>query len=438
MPPILFVLWLAARVSLPWLIESRLQAVHRAGYPVTLAELDQWYPKVSGEPNGAELYGAAFAKLAGGPGWVPSSIDRLMDSTSTGTPLTQEVKRSMAGSLANKDRALGLLHQAAALKQSRYPLDLSRLSILPYSHLGSLRWSAHLLQIEAVHYADDQNPTMAVRSVISLLGLARSLATEPLLRSDLARIDCQQITTTGLEQVLNRVALSEADLYRLIVALDEADDPQSLTRAFAGQRCIGIYGFDTLSPATDPSLSPVERSHPLWLKLVIYPILFIRLPSLLYYPSGLMDWDKLRYLQFMDCYVAATKTAFPERIAMAESLQGSLARMPKFHILTRQWVQNMNGLAIILKDAVNTARLRAARTAVAVERYRLAHGQPPPTLAALVPLYLDAVPADPFDPAGAGLRYRKLTKGYVVFSVGTDAEDNNGDRMKDVTFAVAR
>jgi hypothetical protein len=193
-----------------------------------------------------------------------------------------------------------------------------------------------------------------------------------------------------------------------------------------------------MTPAADPLLSPVKRSQPLWQQLVIYPILFIRFPSLLYYPSGLMHWDELRYLQFMDRYIAAAKAAFPERIAAAQSLQRAAARLPRFHVLAGQWLRNMNGSDIILKDAANTARLRVARTAVAVERYRLAHGQPPTTLATLIPFYLDAIPADPFDPASAPLQYRKLAKGYIVYSIGSDVANGNAEKKKDITFTVER
>jgi hypothetical protein len=435
---VLTVLWVAGRLALPWQVESKLRAIRHAGYPVTLAELDRWYPEVSREANGAELYGAAFAKLGGGVGRVPLALDGLTDGSSQRTPLPSEVKRSLDVLLAGNGGVLDSLHQAAALKQSRYPLDLSRLSMRPYSHLGYLRWSAHLLEGEALHYADDQDSALAARSVTSLLGLARSLAAEPIVRSHLARIDCQQIAAASLEQVLNRTVPADADLGHLTTALNEADDPQSLTRAFVGQRCIGIYSFDMMMPSANPSMWPVKRSLPLWQQMVIYPVLFIRFPSLLYYPSGLMHWDELRYLQFMNRYIAAAEAGFPERIAAAQSSQRAVARLPWFHVLARLWLRNMNGSAIILKDAANTARLRAARTAIAVERYRLAHGQLPTTLTALVPSYLDAVPADPFDPASAGLQYRKLAKGYVVYSIGSDATNDNGDKKKGITFMVER
>jgi hypothetical protein len=94
------------------------------------------------------------------------------------------------------------------------------------------------------------------------------------------------------------------------------------------------------------------------------------------------------------------------------------------------------------------ARLRAAAAGLAVQRYRLAEGTLPESLAELVPTYLDTVPKDPFD--GDDMRYEKLAAGFVVYSIGEDLSDDGGKeeppRAKrrrgrgnyDITFIVER
>ena len=62
-----------------------------------------------------------------------------------------------------------------------------------------------------------------------------------------------------------------------------------------------------------------------------------------------------------------------------------------------------------------------ARIVVAAARYRLAHdGEMPPTLDALVPQYLPAVPADPWSKDGKPLNYDAATG--VVWSVGESGD----------------
>ncbi len=90
----------------------------------------------------------------------------------------------------------------------------------------------------------------------------------------------------------------------------------------------------------------------------------------------------------------------------------------------------------------NQIRNRSANAALAVERYRLAHGDGlPPSLDALVPEFLDRVPTDIF--ADSPLRYRRLDLGYVIYSIGPDQKDDGGSLLpvgdpSDVTFRVAR
>jgi hypothetical protein len=71
------------------------------------------------------------------------------------------------------------------------------------------------------------------------------------------------------------------------------------------------------------------------------------------------------------------------------------------------------------------ADFSATRVLLALQAYRLEAGTLPPTLAELVPRYLDAVPRDPFD--GAPLRYSR--EKLRVWSVGRDLEDSGGGEL---------
>jgi hypothetical protein len=76
--------------------------------------------------------------------------------------------------------------------------------------------------------------------------------------------------------------------------------------------------------------------------------------------------------------------------------------------------------------AQRTAMQRTLLAMLAIERYRLAHeGELPAKLDDLVPDFLDAVPTDPFD--GQPLRLLRTEKGYLVYSVGTDKLDQQGN-----------
>jgi hypothetical protein len=77
--------------------------------------------------------------------------------------------------------------------------------------------------------------------------------------------------------------------------------------------------------------------------------------------------------------------------------------------------------SLVFKQAV----LNLARSAVALERFRLREGAYPDELTRLVPDLLASVPDDPV--TGEALHYRrKDSGGFVVYSVGMDGQDNGG------------
>jgi hypothetical protein len=66
-----------------------------------------------------------------------------------------------------------------------------------------------------------------------------------------------------------------------------------------------------------------------------------------------------------------------------------------------------------------------ARTAIALERYRLAHGEYPETLDALAPQFIAKLPHDVIN--GQPLHYRREASGqFVLYSVGWNETDDGG------------
>ncbi len=72
---------------------------------------------------------------------------------------------------------------------------------------------------------------------------------------------------------------------------------------------------------------------------------------------------------------------------------------------------------------------RVTEVALALRLYRKEHGRYPEDLRALVPKFLPSVPSDPYD--GKPLRYRKLAKGFKVWSVGGNRKDDGGVKVRD-------
>ena len=64
--------------------------------------------------------------------------------------------------------------------------------------------------------------------------------------------------------------------------------------------------------------------------------------------------------------------------------------------------------------------------AIALKRYGVRHGKPPAALNSLVPDFVEFVPVDYMD--GQPMKYRlNADGGFVLYSVGEDANDDGGD-----------
>ena len=77
------------------------------------------------------------------------------------------------------------------------------------------------------------------------------------------------------------------------------------------------------------------------------------------------------------------------------------------------------------EDARDLAGDRLLLLQLALRAYRLQNGAYAPTLQALTPQYLNAVPADPFG-AGEPMHYKRNGANFVLWSIGPDEKDDGG------------
>jgi hypothetical protein len=77
-------------------------------------------------------------------------------------------------------------------------------------------------------------------------------------------------------------------------------------------------------------------------------------------------------------------------------------------------------------DAKTETQNSLILVALALHAYQLDHGSNPDSLNALIPKYIQDVPADPFSPTLDKLRYFRTSKTYRLYSVGPDAIDDFG------------
>jgi hypothetical protein len=423
------------RFAIHWRAKLRIAKVHHQGYPVSPLELDKWYPPLASNENASSIFTQAFLHYAH---WESNQLVRLPligkpPLPEHNAPLPPETEALIAEYLAANREALVLLHQAATIPVARFPIDFCKAKFgqLMLPHLTPLRTGARLLCLEAITHAETGDAAAAADSVRSGIGLANSFATEPNLISQLVRGACYHYACVGMERTLNRVALSGNDLTALMNALPHDDGAQGMRLSLIVERARALDWFIRLGPNLGDFLM-VTSGEPIdWGTGYRVPGYYL---FLVYYTIGFTDLDLVSYANLMDNYVRISERPAEERFRAIPPVQARIQLLPRRHWVSRMLTDDL-GLALI-KNLRLVAEIRTARAALEVERLRLTTGHLPETLAELSPAMTKTVLLDPFD--GQPLRYKKLAKGYVVYSVGEDGKDDGGDEKKDITFTVER
>jgi hypothetical protein len=428
------------RINMRSRLNTRLDAIRAAGYPAAYAELDKWYTIPESAENAAEVFKDSFSHRVR---WEDKEKRKLLPVVGLARlplrtePLAEETKVLVTQYLADHQQALELLHKGAAIEHSRYPLDFSKGPEAPEAFnfdYENIRQSARLLKLEAILDAENGKPQQAADSMTSAFALARSLSREPIHISQLVRLACQELAVSTLERAVNRTEFSDEQLADLSVTVVNAEDPCAMIRAFAGERCWGLSIFKMPAAKILPLLDMAGyRPNPLSAPAIT-----------LYRFAGLADTDAVIYLDMMNDYIKALKLPPHQRQEAADAIEARFDKKSKIHVFLHTIMPSLS--LCTTGDIRIVAQLRTAQTGLAVQRYRLASGRLPDTLAELVPTYLDAVPKDPFD--GKDLRYKKLETGFVVYSIGRDGKDDGGKERPrkrtgppatwDVTFIVQR
>lgn len=393
---VLVVMFILFRVFGHSALERKIAELRAKGYPTSLEELEKYNQIPEGVPNAADLYIKAFesyqAPFEDETKLLPYFRPGILKP---GEPNTPEME-AMATFLSRNAKTLELLHQAGQVEQCRYQYPMIAHQGIMNPYYTEIKNCAHLLYLCMLTQIQSDRKSEACQSVMDELRLGRSLSREPSFFSFLMG---HSIASMGIESVgrlLEDCSLSDQQIAVLHTELLQVRNGLRLDRGLIGERCCLLDNL-IMSQSMGFGTAPAR-----W--------------------SGLMDTNVLRAIEFYDQLEAVAKMDPEKRLKEYQKIQEESKQLSVLFFITRMLVPAVNSIAMI--DLRRIAQMDCAITALEVERYRLAEGRLPETLEALVPKFIEAVPIDPFD--GKPLRYKRLEKGYTIYSIGEDGEDNGG------------
>jgi hypothetical protein len=298
-------------------------------------------------------------------------------------------------------------------------------------HLGVIKGLCYLLAVRGcAELALGQ--TGAVHQDVQLMfHLTDSLRNEPFLVSQLVRADC---LTVALQPVWDGLAghqWSDQQLEDIAQNLRKLDFLADDARALEAERCFGDSLFIELRAARNP-ISYVGDIADSQGTADFLSFLSRGFAGLLF-PRGWYYLEELTYDKMYDGQINGVMTTNGIDPELAERRTGELigklgsggffSTLLHHRILSRMMLPALNNFERKMARAQDRASL--ALIACALERCRLANGQFPDTLNALVPRFLPVVPRDVI--MGQPLIYRPTPAGqFILYSVGWNNKDDNG------------
>jgi hypothetical protein len=299
-----------------------------------------------------------------------------------------------------------------------------------------LREFARLLSAEALQRKRKGDVDGALESCQTILKLCRHMDDEPYLIAFLVQKAIFAIGTRALWDEILSDADASATAYRAVLAeLRAWDIDRAFVRALKGERALTNEMYEWLRSETQKLRNPFS----LWQTFVgekSVDLMFLLSPR---------NWfaeNQLLMLEFFRQLIPIAQKGVPYDRQQVRQLIAKFKRKCRkgWTVTLGKWEISWGRYPLaevsidtydpLLDQVTDTHALqRVTMTALALRLYRKENGRYPENLQQLVPKYLPSVPIDPYD--GRPLRYRKLAKGFKVWSVGGNRKDDGGVKVWD-------
>ncbi len=355
---------------------------------------------------------------------------RNQPRTTAYSPESIAVAESFLGS--NHVRMAAVQRVLMERPKVRFPVKFTDGLAALMPHVAQLRTESQAVRVAAALAIEKGNAWDAIAKLEEQVRLADALKDGPFLIEHLVRLSIHMGVISDMERLLTRLPVGAGELAGLESIARSLEMSEAFRRTMIEERATCLSTFELSDSAVqqlfETTDDPNEKApSPEFLRAALRAVNL----------TGVLSADRRLMLETMGQVIALSETNNAESLV---AIEGTFAEMDA---KARQFPPKIFcGLLLpalgkgAAKFASMEARRRCALTAIAVEKYRLEHrSQLPEQLSELVPKYLAQVPEDPF--VAHLLRFRKLAKGFVVYSVGPDREDQQGRERGDKRAAGA-
>jgi hypothetical protein len=387
-------------------LDEEIAAIRDAGQPLTWEEVLSARDVPPDYENATLVLMEVFAEDLGPAEGEGTELACDLMCADGSAPSPQAL--AMAGCHVSDHQAvLDAIDQASELPGASYPIPAYTSPLdLVVPELPAFRKAQMLCGTAAALSAARGDPDGAAASLVRGAQVLRSLGDCPTLIHFLMRAGSASLWVAAVEQSLMLTELPPDALTDLRGAVAAERRSQDLRMAFYAERAMGYSAISGEVPGAGGLRDPRHRT-PGWVKE-----------------------DELLHISHVSDMIEALDLPVHERIDRADALQSRLEERIMAH--PRRYVGSAMLLPVLPEVIAEQVRVEALLTAaevgLAVEQWRMAHGDWPESLDPLVPALLAELPPDPF--TGRPLQYTVADDTAIVYSVGADLQDDGGTSLR--------
>jgi hypothetical protein len=390
------------------------------------------YEIVNGEAQWRDSNGVARAKSLGVVGGALVDLEQgdlkgaqqyLGSNTNfPANPKRKDPARDVLFALQKFDPILAELRVASERPAAVYSIhpehDLGAQMVM----FGVMKTMAQTAYLHALANLEAGNSADAMADVRFMFRLGQALRGEPMLISHLVRIAILNIALQPVRQGLAKHRWSDAQLQELQGMLLSDDLLADYGRMMRGERA---FGNELMGQNIAGNFGAMDRQNAGFKFLAVFS------------PRGLLYQNQIAInrtheqttLRAVD---AVAHRVYPER-CNTNAFMAALGRRTPYNVLG--WMLFPAFQKVFGRFAYTQNGFDQAAIACALERHRLARGQFPESLEALVPQFMEKIPGDII--GGQPLHYRRTddppSQGsgaasgkFVLYSIGWNEKDDGG------------
>ncbi|MGD2245411.1 MAG: hypothetical protein PVI11_02570 [Candidatus Aminicenantes bacterium] len=392
-------------------LERFLDQTKSEGIPLTLKDIE---PDCDPRDNAALTWKTAEAMLSI-VGEKRALLTQVIVDFFEDNPLSEEKKERLRDLIAENQDALNLILEASTKPCFKYDeqWEIPGYDLRTATAIKMIQ-GTRLLGIDAVIKAEDGNIEEAIEQCLAARRLLQAYLQEPFLISYLVATACMKQIAVCFNKIISNNDIETDKLKKILEEWDSSPWRKGLVWSLESERIFGLENA-LLCLKGEQELTNLGLGGKLfyWVFRPVYKSEIIWIME---------SYDLMLEAAEMPYYASRDSKEFEQRMNST----------PWYYKMAGAFLPNV--VTVLFKRATLEAMFETAKIGIACKIYKNMHGDFPEDLTELAPEILDKIPVDPF--TGHSLIYKKQDSGIMIYSVGSNLKDDEGNGTWVITSLV--